>query len=882
MMLRPGLRLPGGVAARMARRELARHKGRSALVVALVMLPVMVVNVLALFAVRQYSHPSGPEFAGGVAYVTQLIDADGSCRQHDETTAQCSFPDDKRPEKTIASDWSAVDALPGRKVAETIGVGKVTVDGGDFDVAIAAVDFTAPGLERRYARATSGLPADDQVVLTRETAERFGLKAGDELGVNGKAYRVAGTVLAESMYFSSTGAATGIVVGPQHPLARAVTADPKAQRFVFLYDHLPAGAELDQLNAKGLGIASRAAFDRMNTDPGQNTMQLILVGVAMIASVLTATIAGAAFAIGIRQQRRGLALLSATGAPGRVLQRVLVGQGTLLGLLGGVLGTAVGVGGGLALVAWVDSRATILPYPVVHSPAVIIGGVLVATLAGTVAAWLPARQVAKQDVLTAVRDSEAPQHAARLPRLGLVLLVLAAVAGIVGPRVWPVGYQQDPQLTPVETVIGPGAVCTLLLFGGLLMCVPWLLDRLARLGSRGPLPLRMALRDGSRNRSRATACVAASLAITALFSLPLVIFASEGQTQIDHYSSTYVPGVASFALQADPTDPATPAKPLPAGQVKLQEELVATHIGAVQQRADLVEPIACTKDEGCMNAAWVQQVPVCRADGGCSSSWANLAVFSPEVFRMMTGRDPDATVVAHIEAGGVLVPKGYEKDGKAHLSGTYSADDPGHDLPALAPEAFTSSTFGQGYGLIGRETVSELFPKASLTATQRLLATGVVPSQRQLDDLQRAQQQAKVTQAIYVEQGPHSSDEQLVTWFGRIGALAMLVVAAITSLLALHDARDSQRKLAAVGATTWTLRTMNAVQTLVSVGLGGVLGMLLGTLPLVAMIAATRGGMSLGIPWGWLLGLAVGVPVAAALVSLLVSRPPAPRAVRVD
>lgn len=876
------LRLPGrasggagGVATRMARRELGRHKGRSALIMALIGLPVAAVMALAMILVPQYRDTSADAmFRGGTAMLQQLYGADGTCRQASLTDWSCPQDESSTQDPTahqVTADFSNLSLPAGVSVSmETTAPITLGFDGAQYagDVIVSGLSVLAsPG---QWVATDAALPADHEVVLPRYTAERFGVAVGDTVQVAGKDYRVSGTLRGNS-------SGTAVVVGPSHPLADVAETATGATTVAFLDGPALEEAQVASLNKVGIAYTTREAYEAMQLGNGTGgaMMQAILVGSGMVVTLLTATIAGAAFAIGIGQQRRSLALLSASGAPARTLQQVVTRQGLLLGLAGTIVGALAGVALGAGLQAWMNAKGTNLPVPISVPWLVLLALVLVGTSAAVIAAWLPARQVAQQDVLTAVRSAEAAQTSAKTPWLALVFVALGLVAALVGPQLWPGAKVSWNGGVPEERAIGPAMMCVLFLFLGSLAAVPFLLDRLGRRAA-GPLALRMAVRDGSRNRSRATAGVAASLAITTLISSLLVAFASLGATEVTRYQQSIPTG----AVQVTTLNAETGGE-LSAADLAKARELVEATLGPISQEAtvqEFVEPFG-----GWWSSAVqaVELVPTCTDDGACMGSQNATAAYSPELYRMVTGKAPSQQVTGMINSGGVIAPASYVKDGRGELTVMSESgnDNSSHAVPALVDDDLSL------YTLVPAAVLSKLMPHAKPMTTTVIWSTNTTPSQHQADELQAILQKARLgdlSQNVYVEQGPHSSTPRLVDYLGLVGAVLMLAVAAVAGALALRDARDSHAGLAAIGASTWTLRGMAAIQMLVSVGLGVALGLVVGAVPVVAVVAATRGGVSLGIPWAWLIVLLVAVPLLAAASAFVVPRPPQARSVRID
>jgi putative ABC transport system permease protein len=136
---------------------------------------------------------------------------------------------------------------------------------------------------------------------------------------------------------------------------------------------------------------------------------------------------------------------------------------------------------------------------------------------------------------------------------------------------------------------------------------------------------------------------------------------------------------------------------------------------------------------------------------------------------------------------------------------------------------------------------------------------------------------------VYTERGFVNDLSLPLLGLALVGALAVLIGTLTATGLALADSRPDLATLAAVGARPRTRRVMAAAQALVIGLLGAVTGVLVGlapgiavTWPLTSTTWSSGGsgphGPVIAIPWLTLVGLAVAVPVVAALFAGTVVR----------
>ena len=239
--------------------------------------------------------------------------------------------------------------------------------------------------------------------------------------------------------------------------------------------------------------------------------------VAAVAMVLVCLVAGASFATLAHRRMRQLGLLAAAGATPRHLRRAMVANGTAVGLTAAVAGTGAG------LLAWLASASALEPAAAHRiDPWNIplwlpVAGIGLAVATATVAAWWPARAVARMPIVDAVA---ARPPAPRRVHRSLVAAVALLVFGVLA-----IGAGIDPNteaMTPIFFISGIVALPVAVL----LASAP-VLRAVARLAARLPVGTRLAVRDLARFESRSAAALGAiTLALGIAVSVVVVAAAN--------------------------------------------------------------------------------------------------------------------------------------------------------------------------------------------------------------------------------------------------------------------------------------------------------------------------------------------------------------------
>jgi putative ABC transport system permease protein len=234
--------------------------------------------------------------------------------------------------------------------------------------------------------------------------------------------------------------------------------------------------------------------------------------VATVFLLLASLVAAAGFAVIAQRRLRQLGMLSAIGATEKHLRLVLVTNGALVGGIGALTGTVVGLGLWLALLPTLETAVGHRIDPLGLPWTLLAMVVLVAVLGATAAAWWPGRAVARVPVSLAL--SARPPR----PRPARHSAIAAAMLIAVGIGCLSFSNRDRPPL------IVAGILATI--FGTLLLG-PLAIRIFSGLARHVSIAPRLALRDLARYQARSGAALAAITLALGIAAAVVVTAAAE-------------------------------------------------------------------------------------------------------------------------------------------------------------------------------------------------------------------------------------------------------------------------------------------------------------------------------------------------------------------
>ncbi|WP_104105291.1 ABC transporter permease [Nocardioides sp. 616] len=871
---------------RLAWRDVLRSKGRSALVLVLIALPVLAVTVaLTVMATS--------EVTGGEALERRLGAADARIWVDGSRRVAHGFD----PDAGMTVGEGAGRALTAAEIAELLGRDvraiewresqrAVRTDGGATQARVAYLDLADP-LAEGLARLEGGrLPTSPGEALVNRAFTELGVELGETL------------TLGDGTTFEVVGVGEG---ASQKALPQLFTPPPPGAAPPSLGSWLvQAGGvtwpEVRVLNEQGARVLSRAVMEdpppsselpaEISEYSSDDAVFAVVVLVVVMVLLEVVLLAGPAFAVTARRQARTLALMSAVGGTPSQARRTILSIAVVLGGLAAL----VGVAGGILFarlvavpVAQHYSSDWFGPFDVPWLWVLVVDAFGLAS--ALLAAVVPAHLASRMDVVAVLagrRGDTGPS--VRSPLLGLLLLGAGIGGAVVGANLQTGG----------EVPIAGSAIVSVL---GMILLVPVVLSALARLGGRLPLPLRYALRDAVRHRARTVPAVAAVAATVCGVVALGISTSSDAREERETYTPRLVHGDGIVTVSD-----ATPAQWSQVEQIVRRElpRATVTPVVGVPERTDAYVDVSyrVPRSEDTL-LDWA---------GG---SLGSMTLVGEEIPSMLSdvSADERAQGDAALAQGQVVVFTNHPVDADTvRIKGSTWDDGTGRERtlfgPATVPATYVvvERTGFPAYGVVPTTVADELGIESGVVSVH---VTGAEITGDQREAIGEAVAGFGTYADFYLERGYVERDEVLLLWvLGGLGAVLMLGGTLTVTFLALSDARPDLATLAAVGAAPRTRRAVAASYALVVGLVGAVLGALVGLVPGIAVtypltrstgiwsiegegMTSVSGeppmiGPFLEIPWLMIAVVVLGLPLLTALVVGATARSRLPMVARLD
>jgi putative ABC transport system permease protein len=310
-----------------------------------------------------------------------------------------------------------------------------------------------------------------EIAATQDDLDRFGIALGDSIEifdgtgqsakvrVVGLVETVGGTVAASTElyaaqdYFSvDDGSSSALVVRLAQGTSAADAIAAINERLVDAYgtEDAPEAVTVDEYTAKLIdGLTG-----------GTNALAFMFLIFVLIALLAASMVIRNTFQVLLAQRLRENGLLRLVGATGGQVQRTVLAEALLIGLVGAVVGIAVGfgLGGVIAMVADMDGGGLVFPWFWAIAALIVTVGVTV------LAAWAPAARLRSLAPIAALSEANAAgAERTRSSVVAWIFGVLITALGALG--LWAASALGNPLV-----LIGGGVVLAI----GLIVLVPLL------------------------------------------------------------------------------------------------------------------------------------------------------------------------------------------------------------------------------------------------------------------------------------------------------------------------------------------------------------------------------------------------------------------------
>ncbi|MFI6935688.1 ABC transporter permease [Streptomyces sp. NPDC050287] len=777
-------------------------------------------------------------------------------------------PQNGRPESLPAATLARVAKAQGVKSAEgAVASSAVTVV--DSDNENMGSSNGAPTIagnwtknDARSMEITSGHAprGPTELMVDADTADKHHLKLGDEL----RTISVAGDFTARIV-----GIATFKVTNPGAAIVFFDTATAQREllgatgRFSQIYVDAASGVSDTQLKQnvsqaldgtyKLQTAKENADENRKNVGEFMDVIKYAMLGFAGIAFLVGIFLIINTFSMLVAQRTREIGLMRAIGSSRKQVNRSVLVEALLLGVVGSILGVAAGVGIAIGLMKLMSAAGMNLTTADLTVKATTpIAGVVLGIVVTVLAAYLPARRAGKISPMAALRDAGTPADGRAGMVRALIGLVLTGAGGFALFLAADADKASDGAL-----VLGGGVVLSLigfvvigpLLTGGVVRVISAVLLR--PFGSVG----RMAERNALRNPRRTGATGAALMIGLALVACLSVV----GSSMVASATSELDKSVgADFIVQGN-------QRIVPQAEKAMQNSPGLAHVTRYKEvEATLTAP-----------------------DGTTDASQVTAAdpTYAQDLRRPTTAGDLSAAYGTNA----MSVGSDYAKEHGVRVGDTLTVAFKAGRTAKLKVAAITDDdvVIDQGARYLSIETMSKYLPADQIPPNSVMFAEAKKGQEEQayaaLKKTLHGYPQYQVRDQTDYKQELKDQIGQLLNMVYGLLALAIIVaVLGVVNTLALSVVERTREigLMRAIGLSRRQLRRMIRMESVVIALFGALLGLGLGMGwgATAQKLLALEGLNVLEIPWPTIIGVFIG----SAFVGLFAALVPAFRAGRMN
>jgi putative ABC transport system permease protein len=376
-----------GLTGRLARENSQRNPSRTAATAAALMIGLALVSFVTVFA------------AGLKASIADAID--------NSFQGQLEIQNTNGFDPIPKAAAEAVRNVPGVQTVSTLQTTQIKIDGvggkpraTGLDPATATqvlkLDFQGDTSEQ-----TLGGLTDSETIVDQSFADSNGLEVGDTINALGQtgnraSFRIVGEV-------KDSADLLGSLIVTQQAMARDFAVTQDTFDFVKLEQGADASAvqdRIDTLLTRQFPTAEVMNQEELKQNQENQINPLLGLVYALLSLAIIVSLFGIAntLALSIYERTRELGMLRAVGMSRRQVRRLIRYESVITALIGAVLGMVLGLIFAALMSVPLEDEGFVLSYPVGQLLFILV----VAAVAGVVAAIAPARRAAGLDVLEAL------------------------------------------------------------------------------------------------------------------------------------------------------------------------------------------------------------------------------------------------------------------------------------------------------------------------------------------------------------------------------------------------------------------------------------------------------------------------------------------------
>ncbi|MEU5888646.1 FtsX-like permease family protein [Streptomyces sp. NPDC047461] len=777
-------------------------------------------------------------------------------------------PQNGRPESLPASTVQQVTKADGVKSAEgavsSMNVTVVNSDnknmGSSTGAPTIAGNWTKSDLRSMEITSGHAPRGPTETMVDADTADKHDLKIGDEL----RTISVIGDFKAKIV-----GIATFKITNPGAAIVYFDTATAQREllgaegRFTQVYATAAAGVSDTQLKqnvTQALDGTYKIQTAKENADENRegvgefmNVIKYAMLGFAGIAFLVGIFLIINTFSMLVAQRTREIGLMRAIGSSRKQVNRSVLVESLLLGIVGSILGVGAGVGIAVGLMKLMGMAGMNLSTDdlTIKATTPVIGMIL-GVVVTVLAAYLPARRAGKVSPMAALRDAGTPADGKAGLVRGIIGLVLTGAGGLALYAAATADTAKDGSL-----LLAGGVVLTLI---GFVVIGPLLAGGVVRVISAvilrafGPVG-RMAERNALRNPRRTGATAAALMIGLALVACLSVV----GSSMVASATSELDKSVgADFIVQGG-------QRIVPQAQKAMEQSPDLAHVTSYKElEATLTSPDGKKDTKG-----------VTAAD----------PTYAQDLRRPTTA----GTLSAAYGKNAMSVGSDYAKDHGIRVGDTITVAFKGGDTAKLKVAAITddSGALDKGSRYLSMATMKQYVPADQIPPNSIMFAKAKEGQEKQAyaalkDALHDYPQYQVRDQTDYKEELKDQVGQLLNMVYGLLGLAIIVAILGVVNTLALSVVERTREigLMRAIGLSRRQLRRMIRMESVVIALFGALLGLGLGMGwgATAQKLLAMEGLNVLDIPWPTIIGVFIG----SAFVGLFAALVPAFRAGRMN